>query len=251
MPDPRPVPVSEDSEEARALLQTRVALFWKVIFFIILLGSGLGVDRGGQRSQAWTFCSRWRRPPMPASSGGCPGEGRGPSGSLELMESGGLLLNSAIGALTGALPAGGVCARAFARERRGRHDGRRLRVDAATRRHGDDGRHSRRPDPLVASSHRHRHRLVRRSDDPGDDAARAGRRWRARVARARLARLSVAACHRRHDVGLCHHHVHRHLVGHLRPPGRGSRGPPARPVRARTERSAKGGWARSIGRATA
>ena len=39
----------------------------------------------------------------------------------------------------------------------------------------------------------------------------------------------------RHDVGLRHHHVHRHLVGHLRPPGRGPRGPPARPVRARTE----------------
>ena len=43
MPDPRPVPVTEDSEEARALLQTRVALFWKVIFFIILFGGGLGL----------------------------------------------------------------------------------------------------------------------------------------------------------------------------------------------------------------
>ena len=37
-----PSPVSEDSEEERAFLQARVALFWKVIFFIILLGSGLG-----------------------------------------------------------------------------------------------------------------------------------------------------------------------------------------------------------------
>ena len=53
MPDPRPVPISEDSEEARALLQTRVALFWKVIFFIILLGSGLGLV-GAVASQAWT-----------------------------------------------------------------------------------------------------------------------------------------------------------------------------------------------------
>jgi len=43
MPHPRPVSISEDSEEARALLQTRVALFWKVIFVIILLGSGLGL----------------------------------------------------------------------------------------------------------------------------------------------------------------------------------------------------------------
>jgi hypothetical protein len=39
MPDPRPVASSEDSEEARALLQARVALFWKVIFFIILLAA--------------------------------------------------------------------------------------------------------------------------------------------------------------------------------------------------------------------
>src|SRR5258706_7518238 len=36
-------PASENSEEARAFLQSRVALFWKVIFFIILLGSVLGV----------------------------------------------------------------------------------------------------------------------------------------------------------------------------------------------------------------
>jgi hypothetical protein len=33
---------SELSEEGRALLQARVALFWKVIFFIVLLSSGLG-----------------------------------------------------------------------------------------------------------------------------------------------------------------------------------------------------------------
>ena len=42
MPSQRPSPVSENSEEERAFLQTRVALFWKVIFFIILLSSGLG-----------------------------------------------------------------------------------------------------------------------------------------------------------------------------------------------------------------
>jgi hypothetical protein len=33
---------SENDEESRALLQARVALFWKVIFFIILLSSALG-----------------------------------------------------------------------------------------------------------------------------------------------------------------------------------------------------------------
>jgi hypothetical protein len=33
---------TENSEEERAFLQKRVALFWKVIFFIVLFGSGLG-----------------------------------------------------------------------------------------------------------------------------------------------------------------------------------------------------------------
>lgn len=40
---PRPSPLTDHSEEGRAFLQARVALFWKVIFFIILLGSGLGM----------------------------------------------------------------------------------------------------------------------------------------------------------------------------------------------------------------
>jgi hypothetical protein len=43
MPNEKPPPISEHDEDARALLQNRVALFWKIIFFIILLGSGLGV----------------------------------------------------------------------------------------------------------------------------------------------------------------------------------------------------------------
>ena len=42
MASPSPSPVSESSEEGRALLQTRVALFWKVMFFIGLLSCGLG-----------------------------------------------------------------------------------------------------------------------------------------------------------------------------------------------------------------
>jgi hypothetical protein len=42
MAETAPEPMSDDSEEARAFLQDRVALFWKVTFFIILFGSGLG-----------------------------------------------------------------------------------------------------------------------------------------------------------------------------------------------------------------
>ena len=38
-----PPPGTENSEEERAFLQNRVALFWKVMFFILLIGSGLGI----------------------------------------------------------------------------------------------------------------------------------------------------------------------------------------------------------------
>jgi hypothetical protein len=66
---------SEDSEESRAFLQARVALFWKVVFFIALLGSGLGAlgaiaQRGldlwltlvgsGQSAVFWWLCGRGR-----------------------------------------------------------------------------------------------------------------------------------------------------------------------------------------------
>src|SRR5579872_5516087 len=43
MPTLKPAPPSQNGEEERAFLQTRVALFWKVIFFIVLLGCALGV----------------------------------------------------------------------------------------------------------------------------------------------------------------------------------------------------------------
>lgn len=43
MTQPRRAPVSENSEEGRAFLQCRVALFWKVKFFISLFGSCLGL----------------------------------------------------------------------------------------------------------------------------------------------------------------------------------------------------------------
>jgi len=73
MPLARPTPVSDDSEESRAFLQARVALFWKVMFFITLFGSGLGAlgaiaHRGldfwltlvasGQCAISWWLCRR-------------------------------------------------------------------------------------------------------------------------------------------------------------------------------------------------
>jgi eukaryotic-like serine/threonine-protein kinase len=91
-------PVSENTEEGRAFLQARVALFWKVIFFIILLSSGLGAIGAVAKPGAdllltlastshaglfWWLCRRGER-------------------SIRFsrwMESGGLVLNSSIGAL--------------------------------------------------------------------------------------------------------------------------------------------------------
>jgi serine/threonine-protein kinase len=72
----RPLPSTDDSEETRAFLQARVALFWKVVFFLLLFGSGLGllgaiVDPGpdviialGQTALAgalWWVCRRGER----------------------------------------------------------------------------------------------------------------------------------------------------------------------------------------------
>ncbi len=54
MADSAAEPVSDDSEEARAFLQDRVALFWKVTFFIILFGSGLGAV-GAVAQRGWDF----------------------------------------------------------------------------------------------------------------------------------------------------------------------------------------------------
>jgi eukaryotic-like serine/threonine-protein kinase len=91
---------SENSEQERVFLQTRVALFWKVTFFIVLFGCGLGavgaVVRPGadlllslastaQAGVFWWLCRRGVRS-LPFSRG---------------METGGLLLNSVIGALLG------------------------------------------------------------------------------------------------------------------------------------------------------
>lgn len=69
-------PSLENSEEARAFLQTRLALFWKVMFWIMLFASGLGavgalkhpgadlivdVVLAGQAGAFWWLCRRGRR----------------------------------------------------------------------------------------------------------------------------------------------------------------------------------------------
>jgi eukaryotic-like serine/threonine-protein kinase len=76
MPIHGPSPVSADTEEGRAFLQIRVALFWKVMFLITLLSCGLGavgaVAKPGvdflillvntaQAGIFWTLCRRGER----------------------------------------------------------------------------------------------------------------------------------------------------------------------------------------------
>ncbi len=100
MPSPRAAPLSEDGEEERAFLQTRVALFWKVIFLIILLGCALGlvgaVAKPGRdlvftmattagAGVLWWLCRRGRRSIR----------------FSRVAEGGGLLLNATIGAPLG------------------------------------------------------------------------------------------------------------------------------------------------------
>jgi len=100
MPSQRSSPTTDNSEEGRAFLQSRVALFWKVLFFIILLSSGLGVLGAvakpgmdlvftlASTAQAGLFWWLSRR-------------GERSIRFSRMMDTGGLLLNSAIGALTG------------------------------------------------------------------------------------------------------------------------------------------------------
>jgi hypothetical protein len=100
MTSQRPSSPSDHSEEGRAFLQSRVALFWKVLFFIILVSVVLGVmgavAKPGvdlifttasciQAGIFWWLCRRGERSIR----------------FSRLMESGGLFLNSIIGALIG------------------------------------------------------------------------------------------------------------------------------------------------------
>ena len=92
-----PSAVSEKSEEGRAFLQARVALFWKVMFFISLLSTGMGavgaiakpgvdflivVGSTVQTGTCWWLCRRGQRSLL----------------FSRLMEVGGLLLNLTGGA---------------------------------------------------------------------------------------------------------------------------------------------------------
>ncbi|MEO8255893.1 MAG: serine/threonine-protein kinase [Acidobacteriota bacterium] len=100
MASQRPSSLSDNSEEGRAFLQSRLALFWKVKFFILLLGSGLGalgamVDPGadlffslGEAALAgifWWLC-------------------RGPERSIRfsrLVDGGGMVASAIMGAFLG------------------------------------------------------------------------------------------------------------------------------------------------------
>jgi hypothetical protein len=92
--------MSENTEEERAFLQARVSLFWKVMFFILLLGSGLGIVGAVARPSVdlpltmasaldagviWWLCRRGERS----------------SRFLRLAEIGGLLVLSSLGAVLG------------------------------------------------------------------------------------------------------------------------------------------------------
>ena len=100
MPHAASPAVTETTEEGRALLQSRVALFWKVIFFISVLSTALGVlgaimkpsgetlvlvAQCAQAGTIWWLCSRGRRS----------------VGFLRLMEAGGLFVNISASALLG------------------------------------------------------------------------------------------------------------------------------------------------------
>jgi eukaryotic-like serine/threonine-protein kinase len=100
MPSPRSSPVVETSEEGRAFFQSRVALFWKVIFFIILYGSGLGAIGAVAKPGVDLFITL-------ASTANAAffwwlsRRGERSIRSSRLIESSGLFTNSIIGALTG------------------------------------------------------------------------------------------------------------------------------------------------------
>jgi serine/threonine-protein kinase len=100
MPGQLPSPSTENSESERALLQTRVALFWKVVFGITLFGSCLGLvgalvkpgtdvllTLGATALAAswWALCRRGKRS----------------LGFSRAVDAGGLLVNSIVGGLMG------------------------------------------------------------------------------------------------------------------------------------------------------
>jgi hypothetical protein len=100
MPIDRPAPVSENVGEDRAFLQARVSLFWKVMFFILALGSGLGIIGAVARPGA----------DLPLTMASAINAGvvwwlcRGGDRSIRFLrraETGGLMVMSSLGAVIG------------------------------------------------------------------------------------------------------------------------------------------------------
>ena len=100
MANQRLSPLSDHSEEGRAFLQARVALFWKVLFFIILLGSGLGVV-GAVASPGFDLLLTIASTLSAGILWWVASTGERSITFSRWMDAGGLLLNSLIGALTG------------------------------------------------------------------------------------------------------------------------------------------------------
>ena len=100
MTHPRPSLASDDSEEGRAFLQSRVALFWKVLFFFTVAGFCLGfaepISKPGPdlaitlfdailAGSLWALCRRGKRSPR----------------FCRIVDGGGLLVASISGAFLG------------------------------------------------------------------------------------------------------------------------------------------------------
>ena len=93
-------PLSDHSEEGRAFLQARVALFWKVLFFIILLGSLLGVA-GAVASPGVDLLLTIATTVNAGIFWWLAATGERSIRTSRWLDAGGLLINSAIGALIG------------------------------------------------------------------------------------------------------------------------------------------------------
>ena len=100
MPNQVLSPLSDHGEEGRAFLQARVALFWKVLFFIILLGSGLGIV-GAVASPGFDLLLTIASAVNAGVLWWIASTGTRSIRASRWFDAGGLLINSLIGALTG------------------------------------------------------------------------------------------------------------------------------------------------------
>ena len=100
MSNQRLSPLSDHSEEGRAFFQARVALFWKVLFFIILLGSGLGMV-GAVASPGVDLLLTIASTVNAGVLWWLAATGERSIRFSRWLDAGGLLVNSIIGALTG------------------------------------------------------------------------------------------------------------------------------------------------------